>query len=57
MEDGAEVDVCFQSDEDILEFIRAVDEQESLTNETEEAVIDVSRNVFCPLLYGTGRRD
>ncbi len=57
MEYGAEVDVCFQSDEDILEFIGAVDEQELLTNETEEAGIDVSRNLFCLLLYGTGRRD
>ena len=37
------MDGWFQKDDDILEFIRAVDEQDAMNSEVAEAAIDVSR--------------
>eukprot|EP00112_Aurelia_sp_Birch-Aquarium-sp1_P000667 Seg1064.3 transcript_id=Seg1064.3/GoldUCD/mRNA.D3Y31 product="hypothetical protein" protein_id=Seg1064.3/GoldUCD/D3Y31 len=44
MAEDEEVEVWFQGDNDILEFISAVDEQDSMNNEVGEAAIDVSRD-------------
>ena len=38
------MDVWFQGDDDILEFIKAVDEQDAMNSEVAEAAIDVSRD-------------
>ncbi len=50
MENEEEVEVCFLGDENILEFINAVDEEKLMKNEVGEAAIDVSRD-FASYLF------